>query len=83
MGLGESVAALLPEIGRDGRAAVMPDDGGGSEKELASRVLQTPADVHVVTCGGEFLAKPADGLEGGGIDDKDYATFSYDRDTRP
>ena len=30
-----------------------------------------------------FAAGAADGLEGGGIDDKDYATFSYDRDTRP
>jgi len=44
-----TITALLTKIGLDGVATVMPDESGGTETQSISALLQSPANVHVIT----------------------------------
>src|SRR5258708_3987058 len=48
-GFGFAITVLLFEICPDRRAPIMPDKGGGAEAELVTRLLQTPAEVNIIT----------------------------------
>ena len=54
--LGLAVAGLLPEVRPRRLAAMVPDERSRSEGDPPARLLETPADVHVVA----GLAKLAD-----------------------
>src|SRR5436190_1190455 len=47
-GLSPPIPTLLPPVGPDGVAPVVPHDGGGIEPDRQSTIPDTPADVHIV-----------------------------------
>jgi hypothetical protein len=57
--LGMTVAALLVQISLHGEAAVMPDHGARGQN-AAALLAQPPADIHIITGGGELRTETAD-----------------------
>ena len=58
-GLRLPVTALLSHVSPDGRAPVVPDKGRRAETNLQARLLQAPAQVHVVARPVEDRIEPA------------------------
>src|SRR6266478_8338266 len=63
-GLGGAVASLLFQIIRNRGAAVMPDESGRTESDLAAALLQSPAEIDVVACLFKQRIKTAGFLQG-------------------
>src|SRR4051812_13442656 len=58
-----SVALLLFEVIGDRRAPVMPDKSGGTESEAVFRLLQAPANVHIISGLAENRIEASDFLQ--------------------
>ena len=58
-----AVAGLLLQVSADRGTPVVPDKTGVTESELAASLLQTPADIHVVTRRAKHRIEPADFLQ--------------------
>jgi hypothetical protein len=55
-----AVTPLLPQIGRDREAPMMPHHRPWHEAKLPARISQPPTNVNIVACGREWRAKAAD-----------------------
>src|SRR5947209_374233 len=47
---GLAVATLLPPVGADRIAPVVPDHGGGTKAKRPATLLKVPADIDIVAC---------------------------------
>src|ERR1017187_3978696 len=61
--LRDTVTALLPQVGLDGVATVMPDKARVGKRDLAAALEQAPTNVHVVARRAKLCVEPVGLIE--------------------